>query len=344
MIYYTMVFIICFLFLLLYKYPQKYFLMSSFGVIFIFEAFRKYELWGDLVGYSRRHESLADIDSLNSFIKYIDGKKDPGYYFCEWISTKLGMSFGIWMAIIAFFFLFTIGFFIYKRSEHSLISILLFIALGFLVFSLSGLRQTTAIAIVLWSYMALEKNRKLLFVLLVLLASLFHKSALIVLILILFRKTRFGIPHIVLSIIGIMGFIAYSPQIRIFLNENVFVDNYSGYQSSDATLNFTGFIIQAAIFLFCIFYYKKITNENKRDLLLYNSLFLGLIFQLFASLVAEMFRISMYFSVYSLVLVPKALYNEKDKEQLRYLSFLIIFVLLFYIVISGGVEYQFYWN
>ena len=79
---------------------------------------------------------------------------------------------------------------------------------------------------------------------------------------------------------------------------------------------------------------------------MYNSLFLGVVIQLYSSFFAEMFRVSMYFSLYSILLVPLCLKSEKN-GNIRIILLVGIYVVLFiYIIISGGlgITYQTFWN
>lgn len=357
MIYFTLIVASSLIFLITKKYSAKYYIWITFILLFLLAACRNITLWNDLIGYERKHIIISNITEWKIFLSsFLATSKDVGYYILEWLLTRIGISFQEWIALIAAFFLYVIGKLIYKKSYYPLISVMLFLALGFYSFSMSGLRQTIAIAITVIAYFQLDKGYNFKFILLVCIATLFHKTACIFIILLFLKNIRLGKFHILGSIAGLLGFFIFNNQLRAFLNTYFFTDNYSFYSTSSITLNYTKFIILVAIFIFCIYYYKPIIQSNimkmsafekkylkiQNPLLLYNSLFLGVIFQLYSSFFAEMFRVSMYFSLYSILLVPLCLKTEKN-EKVRFILNISIYVVLFiYIMISGGlgVNYQ----
>lgn len=78
--------------------------------------------------------------------------------------------------------------------------------------------------------------------------------------------------------------------------------------------------------------------------MLYNLAFVGLMFQLYASFIAEMFRISMYFSVFNIVLVPLATMEEENKNIRMLITFGLILILLLYTFKDGITPYRFFWQ
>lgn len=160
MIYYLMIVSVVILYLLFRRRSKKYFIIGTWAILFLFQACRKYELWGDLIGYNKKHQSLGYYQNFSNLARmFLADSKDIGYYIAEWIAVRLGVSFQVWIVIIAFVFLSSVCILIYRKSIYPLISILTFISLGFFIFSLSGLRQTIAIAIVIWSYYFLEEKK-----------------------------------------------------------------------------------------------------------------------------------------------------------------------------------------
>ncbi len=362
MLYFSLIIISCVLYIILKKYNSKYYLFLTFFLLFLMAAFRKCDLWIDLAGYEKRHIYLKFLTNWETFFNnYLVTSKDVGYYVLEWISTKLGISFQVWIAIIAAFFLFVIGKLIHIKSYQALISTLLFLGLGFYSFSMSGLRQVVAISLTVLAYEQLDEDHNWRFIILTLIASLFHKTAIVFIVLLFLKKVKFGKFHIIGFLIGLVGFFSYKNQLREILNTYFFTENYSGYSTSTSTLTYTRFFILLAIFVFCLLYYKKVNslcdfdhkcfqNEKKikirNPLLLYNALFLGTIIQLYSSFVAEMFRVSMYFSLYAILLVPLALYSEKNGKLRNVFTMIICLIILLYILISGGlgVQYQTIWG
>ena len=79
-------------------------------------------------------------------------------------------------------------------------------------------------------------------------------------------------------------------------------------------------------------------------MILYNCAFLGLSFQLLSIVIAEMFRISMYFSIFNIVLIPLSIMAEPDQKWCKVEMILITVVLLAYLFVSGIPQYSFFWQ
>ena len=75
----------------------------------------------------------------------------------------------------------------------------MFIAMGFYIFTFSGLKQTCAMGFVIFAMMAILDNRPVRFVLWVLIASVFHAPALVFLAAYPMRKRRLMRPISFLS-------------------------------------------------------------------------------------------------------------------------------------------------
>lgn len=343
MIYYSMLILIVILGIV-FRRSKKLFMISAGSLLFLFQACRKYYLWGDLIRYSDKHLLLAQYKTLSGvYNEILIDSKDAFFYFLEWIATRCGVSFRIWLAIIAFVFVFSVCRLIYKKSVYPLISVLAFLALGYFSFSLSGLRQTMAMSIVIWSFYALEKNKKFRFILFVILATLCHKSAIVFLLILPVARIKLGKWHVLAALLGGLGFTVFRPQVRLILNAVLSEGQYAWYGSSDTTLNFAGFIIQCAIFCFCLFYYRRVT-KNKNNRILYNLSFAGVVLQLYAAFIAEFFRLSMYFSIFNIILIPLAVKQEKDRRTKEVFLLLIALTFLLYIISNGAIRYEFFWR
>ena len=120
---------------------------------------------------------------------------------------------------------------------------------------------------------------------------------------------------------------------------------YEYYLNDGTALTISGFIIQLAIYLFCLLYKKEVLKSDTSNISLYNLLFLGLVFQVFSAVIAEFFRISMYFSIFSLVLIPKAIGTIKNKKLRAIIYLLVLLALVLYIYWTGSFnKFKLYWQ
>ena len=175
-------------------------------------------------------------------------------------------------------------------------------------------------------------------------ASLFHRSAIIFLIAYPFANMKWGWKHIIVATLVFFLFFVAQDTVRSLMQRFLAETQYESYIDSESTLTFSGFIIQGTIFVFCLMYYPAVSRQYEKANVLYNLVFIGLMFQIFSSMVAEFFRISMYFSVFSIILIPLAISTESNKG-LRVLENIVIpLIFIVYMFKDGIPEYAFFWQ
>lgn len=330
----------------LYKNPEKRIKAIVFfsGVIlFLYAALRGNTIGNDTYQYIVRYISNSKYE-LEVMLSMINELKDPGYQLAAWGFSKIFSNPQWWLAFIAAVYTILVMKFIRKYSCYPIISVLAFIAFGYFSFSLSGLRQTLAMALTLYSIKFIEQKKLVKFILIVLLASTFHTSAVIFFIAYPLTRFRIGYKHIVaFAIVGVM-FFGFQSQVRSYINF-LFADNrLAQYADKTTSLTASGFIIQLCVFLFCVFYYRRSDRGNVKLNILMNLSFIGLCFQIYATMIAEVFRVSMYFSIANIVLIPIAISLEKN-VQIRQIVLFTVFIILFMYIFRDGIPtYSFFWK
>jgi len=316
---------------------KKIFLILASLVLFFIAAFRSVYFGPDVIRYVQSYEMLKLEKISYLWSNFIENEgRDPFFYFFSKLISITGANSQVWLALISGIFIFSITKLIYEYSSNFFLSYVAFISLGYFYFSITGIRQSLAIALVVISYNYLRNRKFWRFLLIVSFASLFHSSALIFLIAYPLSNIKIGYKQF----IGIFSslFIAtyFGQEVRVLIGIIGWTENLADYATHNYYLNRTGFFIQLCIYLFCLYYKEDILKLNEKNVSFYNLLFIGLIFQSFATVVAEFFRISMYFSVFSIVLIPYALSIERNKKFRLLLSFTLFFVLFVYIFWSGS--------
>lgn len=216
------------------------------------------------------------------------------------------------LSIIPFFILFA------KYSKSCYFSIVVYLSLPLFLLSYSGLRQAIAIGFCCIACCFIEKKCILKYIICVIIASLFHSSALFFLpaypifYLKISRKTRF----ILLSILPIAFLLKnqiFARLIKVFgvsvsLNEN----------ESFLFFVFLSFIY----FLFVLFF-----GENQNGWM--NMLFIACIIQAFSGLNTLILRICYYYIISLPIVIPNVI-NEMKNKKIK-LAFSICFFLVFII-------------
>lgn len=318
----------------------------SSSLLILIAALRDVNFGSDVYGYTLRYSTYitnADISRLWYEFITLEGK-DPFFNVFSKVISLAGFEYRGWLTIIASMFILSSSYVIYKYSDDVFMSSLVFISLGFYMFSLQGLRQAIALAFVLLSYMPLVERRPFKFSILVMIGSLFHASAAIFLIAYPLSRIKIGKKHMLAIILAFVAATFFSNYVREIIRIVAFTDDYANYADREVSLTLSGFIIQLFVLIFCIYYKEALICSDKTNTTLFNLLFLGIVFQSFSTIIAEIFRISIYFSIFSVLLIPRALHSEKTIKKKVLIYYLVTIVLILYIIRTGTFfNYSFYW-
>jgi len=169
---------------LLYKTKakrEKYVLVAVMWAVFLLLALKADSVGIDIQGYKAQYELTENVTWNDWDYVYFE----KGYVLLMKIFAKINIPFQIFMALIYGVSCWAIYFFIKAYSRNTTFSLLVFICYQFFVFYISGVRQALAMSICMFAYVIMDKKVQdikkgyLLFMILVILASSIHQSALI---------------------------------------------------------------------------------------------------------------------------------------------------------------------
>ena len=317
-------------------------IISIVAMVFI-STFRSYSVGLDTKNYVSYYESLKNnADFL--FKKSISSKWEIGFTFLNSIFAMLGVNYRVLLFFIYSFVSISIVFFSNKISEDKVLSLILYIALGVFAQGLNTIRQIIAMVIILYVIILLiDKKYMWLSVLLTFVASLFHVSAIFCLIFIVIRyiKPKWWVVTIMfgLTIIGSFLF----PYIMKVVEELTPLDYYSRY-----FVNYKGFIVEsdllnnlysiALILLFFILYLAKfkflqLNNKQKEQYDFFIMIFIFVPMIRIAGFIlnaqALFNRLSMYFFMILIVLVPLFVQGVKYNQKRYYATLIMIYIVAF---------------
>lgn len=312
---------------------KKTFCILTGIFLFLIAASRNLN-YGDVLDYKYIYNTRLPFVSYGSlFNDWISGDlKDFGFYATAKACSDIGINANHWVLLIAAFFAVLCAMYIYKFSEQPYLGLLAMLSL-FYVFTFTGLRQTVALAITFISYRFISEKRPIPFIVSVLIASLFHASALIMLPAYLLAKLKIGFKQPIMVGISVIISVFYPSVFRNLITRFAWNDTLLEYAEREETLSWTGFIIQFAIWAFCL-YFRRSIKEDKEYMYSYvdaliNCLTIGLCLQSFATTIAEAFRISYYYSICAVVIVPNVIDKQTELKQKAVLQIVIagLFIL-----------------
>lgn len=323
-------------------YQLVFFLITIF-VLWFLTAFRSEWIGNDTFNYVTYFQIYSD-SGIN-----FDSRLEIGYQILNILVAKISHNPYFFLGVVATLCYVGTGIYIYKYSDNLVFStVLLFpIAYGFFA---TGLRQAIAMVICLYIYQAIKNRKFLLAILLILLASSFHTSALLMLAF-LFHRLIPKKPFVVIPLTVILVALSLSGIMDNILP--ILLGDYGGYYESEELtsgwLSISYYTIRALVFYGIAFLsYEKKIKENSLVLSLFTMLLVTIAFGFSINVFT---RATNYFLLISMVELPNALHRGGLKHK-KILMFLLGFIMVLYFLVTLIIRpewnrlypYQFNWN
>jgi hypothetical protein len=342
------------------KKQRKYLIFAGVAVAAVIGLrYPYYEEVGDLNWYYYLYGVIVRTEwhSLLSYNTYFT----PGYLI---LNKLLGYIAPWQQSIIVFegaFCVFCVCFYIYKNSDHPFLALLFFITQGTMGFCLTGFRQAIAMSLLLLSTECIKKRKLFPFLSIVLVATTIHSTAIVFIVSYFFANRPMTKLNNLFS--WIFPFILlFFTRVLANVGNNIF-DLSVNY--TNTYVGFLSGIVQVSIYVIIILLYqtvpkRRLTNMSKQvlsipkkqqeigsKLLAYNMTVYGLALYAMRYIVQAFERVSLYFSVYSIVALSEVIYYYDDKKSVKLLSFLAAYfsILLFIWRMSKEYwgDYRFFW-
>jgi len=265
--------------------------------------------------------------------------------FVSKILTFILPSAQLWMGAISAVFIVSAYTVIRRYSKDPIVS-WLYLCVFIYAFILQGLRQSVAMAIVLLSFKYVYERKPAKFLLLIAFAYLFHQSSIAFIIAYPLYGLNVKRKHIIIIIIALVLSRVVPHIINSVLEYLTSKTRFSGYIGRSGMYSLSGSIILTCIFIFCYRYKDRLCEDNDVNRLLFALSFVGVITQTMAVIVAEMFRVSYYFSMFNMLLVANTFEIMDEKSRTRNLlsRIMLMYIFIMYYYLSGGFLYKFYWQ
>lgn len=230
-----------------------------------------------------------------------------------------------------------------KKSEMFEISVYLYLASYMYFSTLNGIRQWLAAAILFSGikYLFCRDFKK--YIIVVLIASTIHQTALIMLLFYFICNGRFkSKKNIITIIIGIGIYIYYMPFVDILMKSmegsKIYNDYHNGLEIAGQGSNILRFFVATVPVVLCFLFYEYINkyNDKKVDILMNLSLINSLV-MLLGTRHWIFARFLMYFEIYNLLLYPIIICGMLKKERrLLYYLFITIYLIFCVLILKSG--------
>ena len=295
-------------------------------ILFVFSAFRSVTFIGDTSNYAIRYNLGEEY-----FYEYMsEGKGEPLYSYLNIICLRYGIPF---QYIIIVFSLITSLFTLWAISRTSKKDIMwglaIYILLTFYMYSYNASRQMLSASILLCGYTFLKENKYIIYIIMVIIATAFHGTSYIAIIVILlqyFRKLK--IPTWLVIVFVAVSFIIGSLNLLIPYTSLV-----GKYGSSGLELTRSGFHIN--LLLYSIFFlYCYVETKEKEDLYL-KIYFIGIILMNIFSYSVVTMRIAYMFTPIQILLFLRFLRLPQYKNLLIFVTAYCT-IVYYYMAISAS--------
>lgn len=284
--------------------------------------------------YSLKNMSFDDVIKTH-------GDKDPVFYILSWIYNLFSSNEQLYFALCACPIMYSTYILIKKYSCCYAESVVLFLTVNMYYMVFTGMRHCLALAFVTMAFMYLinpvdpTKQRKIPALIMILIASMFHITALIAIPLLFSNRFRISLKGALLSIVVaiVIAYIAKSSLVGdtisliISMSEDS-TDRFSAYENEQTHLNLKSAIVGIILYLIA---YWGIKRTGKLDVyrVELNSIFIGVIMLCFMIVMGEFLRLASFYLIPIIFLVPLGLKHLKV-SQVFHLLFVIAFFAYFF--------------
>ena len=276
---------------------------------------------GDLMSYQngyylKQFSTFGDL--WNGYL--LGDIKDFGYQALAKTFSTLGLPVEVWFGFIALVFAVCVAVALYRSSADPFIAVIILFTFYF-AFTLSGLRQTVAMGLIIWSYQYIKERRLAPYLALFVVAFFFHASAIIFFPAYWLWNLRVGYKQL-FAVAGALAICVFAPGLlRLVIARVAWTDYMMTYATRDVSLSWAGYIIQFGMLLFCYALRKSIPAEKAQSCVdpYINFMVVGLCLIGASTIVAEMFRLSYYYLMASMFAIPNIIMNmERRNAKIAY--------------------------
>ena len=300
------------------------------------------------------HSNLSWNEIWDAFVdRYVkwNSDEDIGFMVYNKLLSYVSSDFSVYLIICALTFFIPLGCLLtkYTKDFTQLIFIFVLYVALFNMIAMSGVRKEIALGATIAAFMCYTEKRYKYCALYLILGTFIHLSALLFLLIPLLgmlNLNKLRTLHLA-SFFTIPLVILFSGGLIILMGDMVESEKFAKYGEEEAAGGgLTFMILLELISLICLITFSKV--KASKDIFFKRLYTVLPCFTFFAPLITNngtMIRISQYFHIYILLLIPYAL-DILGKGQNRVFLYIIleIFLIVMSLNVGGGIEYKFIWD
>ena len=267
--------------------------------------------------------------------------REWGYKLIQIFIKKLGLGFQGVLIFEAFIYVVPVAYVIYKYSKNPYISFFLFLSMGYFLFGMTAIRQSIAMGMLMIAFEMAVRNKKLWFVLITLLASTVHTTALVFLPVIVLSKIPLRKRYVLLAIFAGVLMSIYKQPIQQFMVELA----HNPYENMETGGNGMYLFLISVVILDLISGNKTNRYWDNASLITYMMISAVIVYPVLQFNPA-VFRLHYYYSIMMVIYIPNVLKKYRN-VWLRwgltwgYFAIAIYYMFNYSFNIMGAVPYKF---
>lgn len=309
--------------ILLNRYPigsrvrdkiESHFCLIVYCIVILLAAFRGESVGADTLSYLEDYEGIKYLSFSDIAVRY---KGYVGFYFLSKVFSLMSAPVWVWFGFLEIVYVSSIKMLIDRYSTDKLYSIVLFVSLGLFMFSLAGLKQTLAMALVLFGYLCFVDKKYILSVLFCILSYFSHPSALILLLGFFLYVIR-NKPYFLIVTLSIVLIIVFGS--KMFVNQLVsFVgdEHYERYLDQESTYSAKTLFLFVLLIIVSLPYYRHYRLTTSESQLFFALIVIGCALQNLASLNPSLFRLAYPYITFYLVYLPNVFDAKSNNDLAR---------------------------
>lgn len=307
-----------------YKTKKHLFNICLF-LLWSVSALRGYNVGTDTLNYLYNYNHLDFKDIRGT---------EYGWYLLSWICKNIFSSYRLLIFIVSFFTVYYLSKAIKRSSTNWCLSLYYYISFYFFFQSLNISRQLLAASILLYAFTFIKEKKITKYLLLTLLATSIHTSALVVIPLYFIRKMVIPkIGGIILIICSFMMTTKIIPFVVSFMIDSEIYATYVYNGMQDESYLSTNLLLHSLVALFLLLF-------NKENGMYYTIFFIGLITVNLLSLFEVIGRIGIYMKMSIILILPEihTIFKSKLFDKFASFGFMILLYLACLIMMMANTE------
>lgn len=308
---------------------DKIYLFIVWLLLVFITAFRSVDFYNDTQVYKEFYETFSKLSYRARFKQFVNGDaKDPMYHFISSSLGSFGLSFRGWLIIVSVLYYTGFIYALNRFSQIPFLTTLGLICMSYVFFTMTGIRQTMAMGFCFFAFGKAYDRKPLQFAIFIFLGYLFHSSCLLFVLAYFLINKKIGALQVLLLITSVTLAFAFPSAINRIVKTLAWNDDIEKYATVTTGLSIFGYAVQLCIAAICLFLQREYCVQEKEGRAFFNMMILGLVFQVFAIRIDNIFRASMYFSVYGMFALANVV-SKFEEDGNYWLAFLIVSVAFF---------------